>query len=289
MWWRCFARGSAHRSGELFKSTQREVGSACNSCRCACSVEVGSRVLISSARTFMGESCLPLCDRQGTIALELEDSCRVLIRSGLNLAPWSSFTHEGLRPASIQPWLPKLTMSAALVFPVPCDMLSSLCAINHYTESYFRVLSRQQFGRAEVALSATRPRRHLHPPHAAGHALQPEARHAPFRGRPYMINVYYMCVYIYIYICVYSVYIYIYIYIYICIYIFKQSLMYLHRCPLAFQTKEHKNSCLLRGVLALGMLSSSQHVYSDENSDFRHTWQLILASCTRATHFDVQQ
>ena len=37
------------------------------------------------------------------------------------------------------------------------------------------------------------------------------------------------------------------------------------------------------------MLSSSQHVDSDEISDSRHTWQLILASCTRATHFDVQQ
>ena len=65
--------------------------------------------------------------------------------------------------------------------------------------------------------------------------------------------------------------------------------MYIHRCPLAFQTKEHKKHLFKRGVLALGMLSSSQHVYSDDNSDSRHTWQLILASCTRATHFDVQQ
>ena len=39
----------------------------------------------------------------------------------------------------------------------------------------------------------------------------------------------------------------------------------------------------------MDMLGSSQHVYSDEIPDFRHTWQLILASCTRATYFDVQQ
>ena len=32
--------------------------------------------------------------------LELEDSCSVLIRSRLNLAPWPTFAHEGPRPAN---------------------------------------------------------------------------------------------------------------------------------------------------------------------------------------------
>ena len=59
--------------------------------------------------------------------------------------------------------------------------------------------------------------------------------------------------------------------------------------PWRFRQRSTTSTCFKRGVLALGMLSSSQHVYSDEISDSRHTWQLILASCTRSTHFDVQQ
>ena len=44
-----------------------------------------------------GENKLPAwADRYLTLHhLELEDSCSVLIRSGLNLAPWSTFAHEG--------------------------------------------------------------------------------------------------------------------------------------------------------------------------------------------------
>ena len=60
--------------------------------------------------------------------------------------------------------------------------------------------------------------------------------------------------------------------------------------PWCFRQRSTTKTCLFkRGVLALGMLSSSQHVYSNEISDSRYAWQLIIASCTRAIHFDVQQ
>jgi hypothetical protein len=58
--------------------------------------------------------------------------------------------------------------------------------------------------------------------------------------------------------------------------------------PRRLRRRSTNSTFFKRGVLALGMPSSSQHVYSDEISDSRHTWQLIL-ECTRATPFDVQQ